>query len=456
MASAAPTSAMRRVFWWLGLAALAVASALMVGSNQAVLSLFWPPHRLDISFNFALFAAFVLFVLIYLALRTVSVLRELPARAQRWRAQQVERAAVGALLDALSYQLSGRFVRAQASAQAALDHAKNLSEAGFPQVTQLQLLAHLLVAESAQSLRKTEVRDQHLQLALAEGSAKSMSPAHEGVLLRAAHWAIEDRDAVVARQRLAELPTGAARRIQALRLRLRASRLDRSAQEALETARVLAKYRAFSPEAARSIVQGLLLDALRQAHDVAQLRALWAPLSSEERQRPELALVAAQRVREVVSPTPDAAPRGADNVPDETSWRPGSQADPEAQQAAALVREWLDPLWAQWPALTQTQQRQMASILEAGLPHLDGPGLAQLEQTQRQWPNNAYLQYLAGQAFRQRQLWGKAAQLLTQASHSLQDAGLLRKTWRALAALAEERGDPVAAHAAWKRAAQFD
>jgi HemY protein len=68
-------------------------------------------------------------------------------------------------------------------------------------------------------------------------------------------------------------------------------------------------------------------------------------------------------------------------------------------------------------------------------------------------PGNAYLQYLAGQAFMQRQLWGKAAQLLGQASHSLQDPILLRRTWCALARLAEERGDAAGAQSAWKRAA---
>lgn len=56
----------------------------------------------------------------------------------------------------------------------------------------------------------------------------------------------------------------------------------------------------------------------------------------------------------------------------------------------------------------------------------------------------------------QRQLWGKAAQLLGLASHSLSDPALQRRTWRALAQLAEERGDEVAAQAAWKRAALLD
>ncbi|MCY1383024.1 hypothetical protein D9M69_711080 [compost metagenome] len=56
----------------------------------------------------------------------------------------------------------------------------------------------------------------------------------------------------------------------------------------------------------------------------------------------------------------------------------------------------------------------------------------------------------------QRQLWGKASQLLTQASHGLNDAALMRRTWRSLALLAEERGDETAAQSAWKQAALLD
>jgi HemY protein len=52
-----------------------------------------------------------------------------------------------------------------------------------------------------------------------------------------------------------------------------------------------------------------------------------------------------------------------------------------------------------------------------------------------------------------RQLWGKAQQMLTQAALSLQEASLHRKAWRALAELAEQRGDEGQAGVAWKRAA---
>jgi len=424
--------AMRSVFWLLGLAALAVALALLVGRNPATVTLFWPPYRFDVSFNFVVFALIAAFVLLHLALRAIAVLRELPAQAQRWRSQQVERAVVGSVMDALSHQLSGRFVRAQSAAQHALDQLQTSAVAQWPRRDQLQLLAHLLLAESAQALQNKERRDEHLQAALSPQLLKSAPEAYEGALLRAVRWAVEDRDVDAARSRLAELPQGAARRIQTLRLKLRIARLGGATAEALETARVLAKHRAFSPSIARSVVRGLALDALGQAHDLQQLQAVWLKLDSTERAMPELALAAAQRANGLAA----QGEEGADRV-----------------AAAALVRAWLEPLWQTFGSLEPAQQRQCVQALEPGLPQLDAAWLARVEQAQRQLPNNPFLQYLSGQACMQRQLWGKAAQLLGQASHSLQEPALLRRTWCALAELAQERGDEVSAQAAWKKAA---
>lgn len=432
MAARPQRGAVRSVFWLLGLAALAVALALLMGHNQATVTLFWPPYRYDIAFNFALFALVALFALLYLALRAVAVLRELPVQARRWRLQQVERAAVGALLDALSHQLAGRFVRAQSAALSSLERLNAVPAAQWAQRDQLQLLAHLLVAESAQSLQNRGARDEHLQAALHPRLARQAPVAHEGALLRAVHWAVEERDADLARSRLAELPQGAARRTQALRLKLRAARLGGATAEALETARLLAKHRAFSPQASRSILRSLALSALREAHDLNQLQAVWARLDARERAMPELVLAAGERANRL------------------------SKGEGDELHASELVRGWLEPVWASLAELDAAQQRQLVLVLEPGLPSLDATWLARLEQGQRLMPGNAFLQYLAGQAFMQRQLWGKAAQLLAQASHTLQDPVLLRRTWSSLARLAEERGDPVAAQAAWKRAALQD
>lgn len=429
--------AMRSVFWLLGLAAIAVSLALLVGGNEALLTLFWPPYRFDMSFNFVLFCLVAGFVLGYLALRAIAMLRELPRQARRWRELQVERAAVAGVLDALSLQLAGRFVRAQAAALGALEQLEAQPSVPLPRREQMQALAHLLVAESAQALQKTEERDAHLQTAMNPAWRKEYPDVFEGAALRATRWAIEDRDVGAARHWLAELPHGAVRRIQALRLKLRVARLGGGTDEALETARLLAKHRAFTSEVAVSIVRGLALDALRQAHDLTQLQGVWGRLENQERAMPELALAAAQRANDLRVADPEAS-------------------DEERTAAGTLVQRWLEPVWIRFTDLDSTQQKDLVTLVEPGLAELDAAGLARLEQLQRQWPNNAFLQYLAGQACMRRQLWGKAEQLLRQASNSLSDAVLLRRAWCSLAVLAEERNDTGTALEAWKTAASLD
>jgi HemY protein len=103
--------------------------------------------------------------------------------------------------------------------------------------------------------------------------------------------------------------------------------------------------------------------------------------------------------------------------------------------------------------LDGVQQQRLVLVLETAMPHLGSDWLARVEQLQQQWPNQAYLQYLAGQACLQRRLWGKAHQLLSQASHSLKEPALLRRVWCALAQIAQERGDSAAEQTAWKTAA---
>jgi HemY protein len=218
------------------------------------------------------------------------------------------------------------------------------------------------------------------------------------------------------------LPQGVARRTIALRMKLKAARLAGQTADALETARLLAKHRAFSPLAAESIVRGLAIDLLNGAHDPAQLQRVWGTLEAAERAMPELAVHAAQRLTTL----------GGD---------------------ANLARDWLLPVWEHQDTLAASLQVKLVGALEDGLDSLDGAWLARIESAQRANPRDATLQYLAGMACMKRQLWGKAQQLLMQAAMGLQDLKLHRKAWRALARLAEERGDAEAAQLAYQRAA---
>lgn len=428
---------MRAALWFLGLFAIAVALALFAGNNQAIVTVFWPPHRVDISFNLMVLLLAALFLVLYLASHAVSAVFSLPVEARRWRAQQKERAMYGALMDALSHLMAGRYIRSSKSAQNALAQELSLGvatdTAGHPSghseslASQLRALAHLLVAESAQALQNKTLRNQHLQLALQSSSQRHAQEVREGVQFRAAHWALEDHDASAALDWLGQLPQGAARRTLALRMRLRAAQGGGQTQQALETARLLAKHRAFSPAAAQSIVRGLALELLNEAHDAAQLQRVWASLDEREQALPELVIHAASRLMAL-------------------------------QGDAALARAWLLPVWERMLApeggLDDGLRTKLIAVLQLGLDSLDAPWLARIESAQTARAGDAALAYLAGMACLSRQLWGKAQQLLAQAAPDLEDSALQRNAWYALAVLAEQRGDEAAASEAYKQAAR--
>jgi HemY protein len=429
---------MRAALWLVALFGVAVAVALFAGNNQAVVTLFWPPHRIDISFNLLVLLLLGMLALLHLALKALGAVASLPVQARRWRAQQKERAMYAAFLDALAHLLAGRFIRASRSAENALMQEKGLgqlaSEVGLDsgyhpsRLQQLRSLAHLLAAESAHALQNKNLRQVHVQQALGSTAGRGALETQEGIQLRSARWALDDRDPQGALECLAQLPQGAARRTLALRLRLRAARLARHTGEALETARLLAKHRAFSPAAAQSIIRGLALDLLNAAHDSDQMRQAWLSLDASERAMPELAAHAAERLMAL----------GGD---------------------AALARQWLVDAWdglmiSKKMSESQGLRVSYISALEASLDSLDAAWLARIEAALQARPQDASLEYLAGMACLKRQLWGKAQQLLSHAVLGLQDSSLKRRAWSALAELAEQRSDSEAARLAYREAAK--
>ena len=424
---------MRAALWFLALFGMAAAIALFAGNNQGTITLFWPPYRIDLSLNLVLLLLALLFFFLHLALRALSALFAMPEQARRWRVQHQERALHLALLDAFLHLMAGRFIRAKKAAEAALARETAMVRSGetLDYSARLRALSHLLAAESAQALQDKSGREAHFRQALEQASKRDAQEAREGVQMRAAQWALDDHDAPAALQWLDELPQGAARRTLALRLRLKATRSVRQTKLALETARLLAKHRAFSELAASGILRGLALEYVATAHDPDQLRTVWHQLDAAERLVPEVAIAACRRMLELGGDV--EAPLG-----------------------------WLLPVWERmvaYPdALTQAQCVSLVQVLQSVFTLASGPPEAQwltrIEQAQMANPANAVLQYLAGMACMRLQLWGKAQQLLKQSLPRLQDAGLERNAWTALAALAEQRDDLVTATQAWKSAAQ--
>lgn len=424
---------MRALLWFLALFGLAAGAALLAGNNQGVVTLFLPPYRVDLSLNLVVAVLALGFVLLHLALRGLSALFSMPRQAQRWRVQQRERAMHAAVLDALTHQQAGRFLRARKAAEAALQQEEALAAGGHAvqHAGKLRATAHLVAAESAHALQDRATRETHLQQLLGETMGREAQETREGVQLQAARWALADRDPMTALQWLDEMPQGASRRTLALRARLKATRLSRQTLPALETARLLAKHRAFSPEAAHLILKGLALELIQGAHDPVQLQRAWAQLEPGERTMPDVAICAGQRLAML-------------------------------QGDVALSRQWLLPVWDALLRAPRLQDEaavlvKLIQALEEGFGAESGTSdlqwLERIEAAQRQHPESPELQYLAGITCLRHQLWGKAQLLLAQAPARLQDSGLKRNAWRALAALAEQRGDSAASQQALREAA---
>jgi HemY protein len=426
---------MRTILWFLTLFAIAVALALFAGNNQGTITVFWPPHRLDLSLNLVLLLLIGLFFTLYVALRALSVLLSLPGEARRWRTQQRERALQVGLLDALAQMMAGRFIRARKSAENLLIQEKALasSDDPLPYGARLRAMAHLLAAESADALLDRAGRDAHVRLVLGKEFGRDAQLIHEGAQLRATRWALSDRNVNAAFGLLNALPKGISRRTLALRLRFKAERLAGHTQAALETARLLAKHRAFSPTAAQSILQGLARELVQGARDPAQLQKAWAQLEASEQLTPDVATQAAEQMLQL-----------------------GGEV--------TLAQQWLLPVWAQMlqsskSALSSEQCTQLVWVLDRSFALTpggpDADWLARIETAQMSQPGNALLQYLAGFACLRLNLWGKAQQLLSQSLVQLQSNPLKRQVWVALAQLAQQRADVQAEIEAWRQAAKM-
>ena len=427
---------MRLALWLLALFGVAVFVALGLSQQFGTVTFFVPPYRVDVSLNLLLVGTVLGFALLYAAVRGVFTLWSLPSLASRWRTQQRERVAQTALLNAMVLWMTGRFTRSRKAALHALGQVESLLSLA-PTENQASLglmrsLLHLLAAECAHSLRDHPAREQHFQQVQAHGDGAKVDQKLElrdAAHLTAARWALHDRDSTTAQQYLNLLPQGTARRTLALRLRLKADRLGQHHLPALDTARLLAKHGAFSSTAAKSLVRGLAMACLDDCRDNSQLQASWQLLLADERTQVDLAVHAAQRLLAL-------------------------EGDP------ALALKWLLPVWQELTRMPETgsalQRQRLVQVISAALHAMtpDSEWLARVEQARLANPRSMELQYLSGMVCLRHGLWGKAQQMLEQVASRLASPELQRQTWRALAELAEQKGDNAQALACWKLSAK--
>lgn len=414
---------MRAVIWFLLLFAVAVVAAATLGANDGLVSVYWGHWRLDASLNLFVLALLATCFALVSIINAINALTGLPQRAHDWRVARRDRTAQAALRDALAQYFGGRYSRAQAAAQRAL--AIQADTPDLAQDNEFTVLGHLLAAGSAHRLQDRAKRDEELgkALELSKWSFAARS-AEEGARLLAAEWALDDRDAARALELLSELPPGVARRTHALRLKLQATRLGRQPQEALKTARLLAKHQGFSKVAAQGLLRSLAAESLATAHDIDQLRRVWLQFDAADRRDPVVGAAAARR----------AALLGA---PEEG-------------------RGWLRPFWDRLGELNADDRAAVAQGLVACLPGIGPDWLQRLEAAAQSFPREPAIAHAVGSALAERRLWGKARQLLeTAAADATLSPDQRRHAWLALARLAEEEGDNDRAVRSFESAARL-
>ena len=414
---------MRTVIWLLLLFVVAVVAATTLGTNDGIVSVYWNGWRLDSSLNLFLLALIGTCFVLVSFINAINSLLGLPQRAHAWRVARRDRSAQAALSDALAQYFGGRYSRAQSAAQKALTIQADTPD--LVQDNEFTVLGHLLAAGSAHRLQDRAKRDEQLARAL-DLSRVSLAArsAEEGARLLAAEWALDDRDAARALELLAELPPGVARRTHALRLKLQATRLAGDPQEALKTARLLAKHQGFSKVAAQGLLRSLAAESLAGARDVDQLRRVWLQFDNADRRDPVVAAGAARRAAELGAPEEG--------------------------------RGWLRPFWDRLGEFSADDRAAVAHGLVATLTGIGPDWLPRLEAASQAFPRESAIAHAVGSALAERHLWGKARLLLdVAAADPSLSTEQRRHAWLTMARMAEEEANSERAVHCFEAAARL-
>jgi HemY protein len=413
---------MRSIIWLVLLFLVAVVAATTLGSNDGLVTIYWGNWRTDLSLNLFVLIVLASCAVLVLAVQALGSLLSLPRRAGEWRALRRERAAQAALREALTEYFGARYGRAGKAAQRALQVAE-----GTPALAgdaEFRMLGQLLHAASLHRLQDRPRRDESLRRAF-KALRHGTRGADDAARMLDAEWALEDRDAPHALEALQALAPGAARRTHALRLKMQALRMARQPLEALHTARLLASHQAFSPVVAQSLLRALAGETLEGAHDVQQLRRLWGQFDAADRRDPLVAVRAALRAALL-----DAAEDG---------------------------RTWLRPFWERLSELAREEREAVALALIETRAGIGVDWLPRLEAAAQAFGHESAIIAAVGMVFAERQLWGKARQLLEQAAVAPGlPARTRRMAWRQLAALARGETDEVRAVQCEQAAAALD
>jgi HemY protein len=366
--------------------AAAIGLAVAARFNQGNVVFFYPPYRVDLSLNFFLVLAALLFAMLFAVMNAIRSTRQMPRRVAAYRREKREREGNRALRDALKALFEGRFGHAE---KAAVRAAESPDNAG---------LSALIAARAAHRMGQPERRDSWLGKAVGEASLKTAR------LMTAIELSVDGHEAENALEVVKELNSSGTRHIHALRLALKANQDAKNWPEVLRLVRLLDKRNALHPALSRRLREMAYEDLLsHQAHDAESIRRILADIPAEDRTQAFVAIRVA----------------GALN------------AKGLHDQARAMIEKALAADW---------DQRLVRMYGESAGTEGSAALLAQIERCEdwaRSRPNDAELALTLGELCLRQKLWGKAQRHLEHALSDATEANTVREAHLKLAQLHE-------------------
>lgn len=382
----------------------AAAIGLAVGArfNPGNVVFFYPPYRVDLSLNFFIVLAALLFAVLFAVLNAIRSTQQMPQRVAAYRREKREREGNRAMRDALKALFEGRFGHAEKAAMRASESPDNAG------------LSALIAARAAHRMGQKERRNVWLAKTQDDPALKTAR------LMTSIELAIDGHEPENALELVKELNSTGTRHIHALRLALKANQRAKNWPEVLRLVRMLDKRSALHPVLARRLREMAYEDLLsNQAHDAESIRRVLADIPAEDRVQPFVAIRAAKALN-------------AKGLHDEA----------RVIVEKALAVEWDERLVRVYAGSAGTE----------GSPAL----IAQIERCE-EWaqshPTDAELALTLGTLCLRQKLWGKAQRHL---EHALSDATgpeTVREAHLKLAQLHEALNQPEAAAAHYRQCA---
>lgn len=276
---------MRTWFWTILLFTLAVALALLIDRHPGNVVVVVDQVSVQVSLAFAVLTLVFSFVALYVCLRVLIWVTQIPARVRNWRGQRQARRDQDLLEDGWTALIEGRY-------SVAVDALTKLSKQTKDR--RRQVLSGLSAARAAHALGEYAQRDKLIEQAqLILTDQKSDQTLRVAVAAAAADLWLDQGLAQQALDTLLASGAQTAKHVHTMRILLRAYQQLNNHQQVLALAHQLKRMHAIKEQEANRLVDVAAAAQLRDAQRRGDGLAVWKSLRQDEKLLPEVALAGA-------------------------------------------------------------------------------------------------------------------------------------------------------------------